>query len=157
MTDNLGHLKIVLEQLRKKTLFTKFNKFNFGGSRVDYLGVCRDRVRGVHIPKQDSDNQGVAAAAESQAIVRLLRFYGVLLEVHKGIRDAKQTTNQVAQKNVFLWGMRASKAFEELKTVMTTTLVLALPDMIEMFTVETNASNIGIGAILMQRVIRWHL
>jgi hypothetical protein len=43
------------------------------------------------------------------------------------------------------------KAFDNLKVVMIRTLVLALPNFKETFTIETDACQDGIGTILMQK------
>lgn len=70
-----------------------------------------------------------------------MRNYGVL---------AKPLT-QLLQKKQFEWSDRAEQAFLALKSAMMTTLVLALPNFREPFTVETDACDGGIGAVLMQR------
>lgn len=54
------------------------------------------------------------------------------------------------KKNKFLWSDKATAAFEELKDRMTKTLILKLPDFRKTFVVETDASNVGIGAVLTQ-------
>ncbi|GJS23053.1 zinc finger, CCHC-type containing protein [Tanacetum coccineum] len=46
--------------------------------------------------------------------------------------------------------MEAQTAFEKLKSVMTQTPVLQLPDFNEIFIIEADASGIGIGAVLQQ-------
>nr|GEZ94642.1 hypothetical protein [Tanacetum cinerariifolium] len=56
------------------------------------------------------------------------------------------------KKNAFGWNMEAQKAFEKLKSVMTQTPVLQLPDFSKIFIIETDASGIGIGAVLQQKV-----
>lgn len=51
----------------------------------------------------------------------------------------------------FTWTSQAQKAFEQLKQVLSTTPVLALPDFLVSFTVETDAFGNGMGAVLSQR------
>lgn len=54
-------------------------------------------------------------------------------------------------KNPFLWTDEARTAFEKLKTIKTTTLVLAQPKFDQPFIMECDASDSGLGAV----VTRW--
>jgi hypothetical protein len=50
-----------------------------------------------------------------------------------------------------VWNPQAEKAFETLKNDMTSTPVLTMPNFQEEFVIESDASDSGIGAVLMQR------
>ena len=54
------------------------------------------------------------------------------------------------RKDGFSWTPEAAAAFTALKTAVTTTPVLALPDFDRTFVVECDASTYGFGAVLLQ-------
>ncbi|KAA0041543.1 Transposon Tf2-6 polyprotein [Cucumis melo var. makuwa] len=68
----------------------------------------------------------------------------------KGYGEIAAPLTKLLHKNAFHWNEEATIAFELLKTSMTTTPVLALPDWSLPFVLETNASGIGLGTMLSQ-------
>ena len=59
---------------------------------------------------------------------------------------------KLTQKNVkFVWSDACEKSFHELKKLLTSALVLALPNETNGFVVYCDASRIGLGCVLMQK------
>jgi hypothetical protein len=67
---------------------------------------------------------------------------------HYGI-SAKPLTSLLKKKQ-FAWDGIAEQAFQDIKLAMSTTHVLALPNFSKQFTVEIDASDLGLGVVLMQ-------
>lgn len=79
-----------------------------------------------------------------------LHLAGYYRKFVRNFRHISKPLTDMLHKDSFQWHPTAELAFQELKTALTTTPVLALPDFSKKFVVECDASNRGIRDILSQ-------
>ncbi|XP_071905809.1 uncharacterized protein [Coffea arabica] len=128
-----NHLRTMLKILRSHQLYAKMSKCMFAQLRVEYLG---------HVISYN----GVEMDA---AKVECIRAW-VLRRFVQGYGQICKPLTELLRKDSFCWNESAVKAFQKLKDIMSTTLVLRMPDFSKPFVVETDACSKGIGAVLMQ-------
>ncbi|GJU43881.1 zinc finger, CCHC-type containing protein [Tanacetum coccineum] len=86
-------------------------------------------------------------------VKQLKGFLGLTSYYRKFIKDYVVKSiplTTLLKKNAFQWSDEAQNDFEELKSTMTQALVLALLDFNKTFTIETDASGLGIAAVVQQ-------
>ncbi|RVW69832.1 putative mitochondrial protein [Vitis vinifera] len=130
----------MLDELHGASYFTKLDlragyhqlaNVAFGQQELEYLGHIITS-QGVKV-----DDNKIAAMVITGKFVK---NYGII---------ARPLTN-LLKKGQFGWHEEAERAFLALKWAMTTTPILAMPNFNESFTIETDASGEGIGAVLSQ-------
>lgn len=148
--NHFQHLATVLQTLRQNQLFVKASKCSFGQSSIAYLGHIIDAF-GVSV---DPDKIAAVTSWPTPTTLKGLRgFLGLTGYYRKFVKDygnISRPLTQLLKKDAFAWSTEAAAAFDQLKTAMTTTPVLALPNFAADFYIETDASGFGIGAALMQ-------
>lgn len=79
-----------------------------------------------------------------------LGLTGYYRRIVKSYGDILAPFTKLLQKNGFKWGEEATKAFGQLKHAMISVSMLALPNFSILFTIEMDASGVGLGAVLSQ-------
>ncbi|RVW76696.1 Transposon Tf2-8 polyprotein [Vitis vinifera] len=148
---HLNHVRKTLEILKKHSFFVKATKCDFGKQELEYLG----HIVTNHGVKVDGKKiEAMIAWPQPTTITELRGFLGLTGYYRKFVRNygvlARPLTNLLKKGN-FKWDEDAATAFTMLKQALTTTPTLAMPNFNEPFTIETDASGDGIGAVLTQQ------
>jgi hypothetical protein len=88
-----------------------------------------------------------------KTLTELRGFMGICTYYRKFVKGFSQLCApliDLTKKGAFKWNEAAQMTMDKMKKVMSTCLVLALPDFNLPFTLECDASREGIGAVLMQ-------
>ncbi|XP_044717367.1 reverse transcriptase (RNA-dependent DNA polymerase) domain-containing protein [Hirsutella rhossiliensis] len=124
-----GHVKDVLQRLRKAGLYANLSKCEFSVKKVSFLGFVVDE-EGIHMEEERNYSKIVSPLTD---------------RLRKGASKP------------FKLDPKAMRAFEDLKTAFTCGPVLRHFDPSKTIRIETDASQFAIGAIISQlHADRWH-
>jgi hypothetical protein len=152
LAEHVVHLRQALEVLRANQLKAKLKKNAF-------LLLIRLSTW-VILSLQQGYKQTLEKVKETvewkapQTITKLRGFLGLTgyyKRFVKGYATICKPLHEALKKNAFMWTNAQQEAFDQLKTIMSTPPVLALPDFSIPFVLETDASGYGLGAVLMQK------
>ncbi|GJV27604.1 putative mitochondrial protein [Tanacetum coccineum] len=79
-----------------------------------------------------------------------VEYLGHIVSSDGGYGKIARVLTDLLKKDSFKWTAKATAIFRQLQRVMTQVPVLRLPDFSKKFTIETDASGQGVGAVLMQ-------
>src|SRR5882724_10415963 len=150
----------VLNILRKHRLYLKAEKCTFEQPTVEYLGLilsegCMEmdpvKVAGVR------DWPTHRNVTEVQSFVRFINFYRCFVQDFSHV--AKPLHQLTKKGKEWRWADEEQASFEELKRLVTSTLILVQPNQNAPFRLETDASSYATGAVLSQLCDdgKWHL
>ncbi|GJV74217.1 putative reverse transcriptase domain-containing protein [Tanacetum coccineum] len=150
--EHEGHLKLILNLLKKEELYAKFSKCEFWLSKVQFLGHVIDS-EGIHVdPAKIKAIKDWASPKTPTEIRQFLGLAGYYRRFIEGFSKIARPMTKLTQKSVkFEWEEKAEVAFQLLKQKLCSAPILALPEGSENFMVYCDASHKGLGAVLMQR------
>lgn len=151
LDEHFEHLNRVFEKIRNAGLKLQPTKCAFARKQVRYLGHIVSRC-GV-----EPDPEKVRAIREFPrpiTVSDLRRFLGMASYYRRfisGFAEIAQPLHALTEKDTpFQWSPNCEEAFQKLLHCLSSTPVLGYPDFQQQFVVETDASNIGLGAVLRQ-------
>jgi hypothetical protein len=141
----------VLQRLRDHQLYVKFSKCEFWLTEVQFLGHV---VSSEEISVDPSKVQKVRDWKQPRAVHQVRSFLGLAGYYRRFILNfskiAKPITDLLRKEEKFVWNAEHDEAFRTLKKLLTTSHVLAQPDITKSFDVYCGASGTGLGCVLMQ-------
>ncbi|WVZ84755.1 hypothetical protein U9M48_031746 [Paspalum notatum var. saurae] len=156
--EHKEHLRIVLARLREHKLYAKFSKCAFWLKEVSFLGHILSK-KGVAV--DPSKVKDVLNWKQPETVTEIRSFLGLAGYYRRFIKDfsktAKPMTSLTKKNAKYVWSSNCEEAFQTLKKLLTSAPVLAQPDVTKPFDVYCDASDSGLGCVLMQegRVIAY--
>jgi hypothetical protein len=151
LEQHVALLQQVFDILQKHHFLIKKSKCSFAFNTVEYLGHVIS-VDGVAI--DPSKIEAVQQWPSPTNVKQLRGFLGLTGYYRKFIKHYAMITKPLAdllrKDTQFLWTPTVEEAFQLLKKCLIEAPVLAAPNFAKQFVVETDASDHGIGAVLMQ-------
>ncbi|KAD6796015.1 hypothetical protein E3N88_06911 [Mikania micrantha] len=146
------HLKLVLKILREERLYAKFSKCEFWLKEVQFLGHIVNEY-GVHVDPAKIDAVKNWSTPKTPTEIRsFLGLAGYYRRFNSNFSRIAVPLTSLTQKNKpYEWGPKQEEAFQTLKQKLCDAPVLTLPDGNDDFVVYCDASNLGLGCVLMQR------
>lgn len=138
--------------MRKANLTINVEKSRFMLRHVKYLG----HIIGYGTIKTDPEKvQAIRDFPLPTSVRQLRRFLGVCGWYRRFVRDfasiSSPITDMLQKGKKFLWSEEAVQAFTNLKEILCSAPVLHNPDFARPFSIQCDASQYGIGAVLAQR------
>jgi hypothetical protein len=141
----------VLQKLLEHNLYLKLSKCKFHKRCVEYLGMVLEHGQ---VQMDPTKVKGVTDWNQPQNAKDIWSFLGFTGFYRYFIKDYLKIACpliDLTKKNLwFEWMEKQQAAFERLKTLMCAKPVLKQPDYAKTFTLSTDASGYGVGAVLAQ-------
>ena len=149
--EHLCNIRSVFQRLRESGLRLNLSKCCFFRRQVKYLGhvISRD---GIATDPEKTDKVSMwpvpSSKRETQQFLGFASYYRRFVKDFARIaRPLHRLTERTAS---FVWTEECQTAFDELRRCLTSTPVLAYPNFDRPFILDTDASDVGIGAVLSQ-------
>jgi len=149
-TTHLDHFSQVLQLMKKHSLFAKLSKCSFGQTKIKYLGYVVTQ-KGVQV--DDSKILAIKQWPMPTSVKKLRAFLGLASYYRrfiKGFALLAAPLTDLLKKDAFPWSEQVEAKFLHLKSVLTQAPGLVLPNFSQPFVLDTDASSVGIGAVLTQ-------
>ncbi|HSN23026.1 MAG TPA: reverse transcriptase family protein, partial [Methylomicrobium sp.] len=149
--EHLHRLEAVLQRLRWAKLKLKPSKCHLLQRKVEFLGHT---ISEAGVEMQSAKIDAIVQWPRPRDIHQLRSFMGLCGYYRRfiaGFADTAAPLHALSSKNAtFHWGPEEEQAFVALKHKLTTAPVLGMPENTGQYILDTDASDVGLGAVLSQ-------
>lgn len=149
--EHLERLQMVLDRLRQHGLHLKASKCRFMQLKLKLLGFV---ISAAGVLPDPEKVEAVAQYPVPSNLKQLQRFLGKVGYYRRFIQDYSVKTwplTRLTRKDAaWRWTEECQRAFEALKDVLVSAPIMGYPDVHQPFTLVTDASAYGMGAVLSQ-------
>ena len=151
--EHLQGLRQLFTRIREAGLTARPSKCLFGFPELEFMGhmfgngkmyPTIDKVEAIQMASPPTTKK------EMRSFMGLSSFYRRYVPNFSTLASPLTDATRKGEPNTIKWTEPMNKAFESLKNVLVTRPVLRLPDWNKPFCLRTDASNSGIGAMLVQ-------
>ena len=152
LDSHFAKLSLVLQKFADAGLKLNLPKCKFLRARIQFLGHVVDKD-GIHTtPDKVKAVQNFPVPKTVNNVRSFLGLAGYYRAFIQDFAAIASPLTRLLKKNIpFQWNEAQQRSFETLKTALTNAPILAFPDYSLPFTICTDASGQGIGAVLMQQ------
>ena len=155
-TEHMVRLRKVLEKVRVANLNLGPGKCRFGVAEVQYLGVT---IKNGMLSISEQRVETLRNLPKPRTVTELRSALGAFSYIQRwlpGLAEVNKPLNVAVRENGtrrLEWTPEMTAAFEKLKQMTASAVALQIPDMDRQFTLVTDGSDEGVGAMLAQEPV----
>lgn len=147
-------LNVVFDRLEAANLTINVEKCEFCRPSLRYLGYMVDES-GLHTDPEKIE--AMVSFQKPRTATEMKRFIGLISWYRRFIKDFSSVSSPLSsllkgkrKSNTLLWNNDAEKAFENIKNYLVSAPILISPNFAKPFIVQSDASDYGLGGVLVQ-------
>ncbi|KAK4511024.1 uncharacterized protein ATC70_012229 [Mucor velutinosus] len=153
--DHIKHVRQVLSIFEKEGLIVNLKKCEFGKRELEFLGY---KVSANGILPSSSKVKAIQDWPRPTNVQEVRQFVGLAQHYRRFCPNfssvaaplTELTHGNGAKKRAIVWNDQCEVSFKAIKQMLTSSPLLKLPDMRKPYRIETDSSDFGVGAVLLQ-------
>ena len=151
--DHMRSLYALFQRLKEHNLTIKAKKCMFGFDRVEYLGHMVGRNE-IQVLDENLKKIQKATRPTTKKLVKsflgLANFYRSYIPDFADLAFPLTELTKTGRPNNVIWSEKEENAFVKLKNMLCSKPIIQIPDFEKAFIIQVDASEVGIGTVLLQ-------